>query len=567
MVFLHLRETLADSVSVATNFKVTTDEIVQPPRADMGDFAYGCFALAKEQKKSPAEVAKEIADELSVAQFNLVKKVLANGPYVNFYLDTEKLAKELLSEIEKSGGRYGHKPKGGKEYIFEFAGFNTHKEVHIGHVRNLALGSSLVKLLQSQGHVVAPIDFTNDLGMNVAKCIWGLQKFHGGKLESENKMEALADVYAQASAKMEDGGDVAKEEVSKVLIAMEGDKSSPEYKLWEQTRQWSLDGFADVYEQMGIQFDHHFFESDVKDAGKEKVQKLLEQGVAKKSQGAVIADFEKDGMGVLLLLKSDGTGLYSTTDLGLIDAKLAQYTDADASVVLTDSRQNQYFKQLYRVLELSGLDTELIHIGYDFVTLPEGAMSSRKGTVIRFRDLRNALVEKSAKEVSARHEDWSSEQIDEVASAIAMGALHFVMVSVGSNQKIVFDMDNALALTGMSSLYLQYTAARMHTILEKSGATDVTDFSKLSEPIEHELLAHLLWYEHSLTQGALQYDPSHVARYSFELCQKVSTFYEQCRVVDDSGEVNQARRALVDGALSVLKNAMEVLGVPVLEKI
>ncbi len=591
MVFSDLRKTIAKAIHVSTNKKVEANEIVKAPKPEMGDLAYACFSLAKDLGKNPVQCAEEISADLTKDLPKLVKQVKAVGPYVNFYLDTPTLAKELISKIKKSDEQFacssksGKKIKKTKKILFEYSGLNTHKEVHIGHIRNHSLGSSIVRLLRTQGHEVIPVDFVNDFGMNVAKCVWGLQKFYKGKLDfksdskskTKNKMEALADVYVEATAKMEEGGEQAKKEVSDVLIAIEGNPKSPEHKLWKETREWSLQGFYNIYKEMELDFEERFFESDVKSKGKEKVQELLKQGVVKKSQGAVIADLEDQGLGVLLLLKSDGTGLYSTTDLALVDAKLKKYPDVDASVIVTDFRQSQYFMQLFKVLEMSGLKKELVHIAYEFVTLPKGAMSTRKGNVIRYRELRDALKEKAAQEIKLRHKDWSKEKIENTAHAIAMGAMKFTMISVGSNQKIVFDMDAALALNGMSSLYLQYTGARLNNILQKTSAQKVSakksttakkaDFKTLEKPIEHQLLKHLLWYEFELTQSAKNYDPSILVRWIYELCQLSSSFYEQCRVLDDSGEVHEARKELTEVVAGVLKQGLQILGVPHLEEI
>ncbi len=573
MILLHLKETIADAISAAAQYNVTPADLLSPPKPEMGDISYPCFAMAKEKKISPADLAKEIVKELSAATLVLVDRVEATGPYVNVHLDTARLAGGLSDEILKEGDRYGWHKEQTKKIIFEYSGLNTHKEVHIGHVRNHALGASIIQLLRSQGNMVIPVNFVNDFGMNVAKCIWGLQKFHGGggieviTTEEATKMETLADIYAEASAKME-GDDAARAEVDAVLKAIEDDPNSPEHALWRKTRDWSMAGFEVVYNEMDLEFDSLFFESDVKHNGKAKVDALLSAGVVKKSQGAIIADLEEYNLGVLLLLKSDGTGLYSTTDLALVDAKFERYPEASTSIVLTDIRQGQYFAQLYKVLELSGMQKELVHIGYDFVTLPDGMMSSRTGTVIRHRDLRDALIARAQEEIVARHPDWNAVHVQAVARDIAMGAMKFTMVSVGSNQQIVFDMDSALSLHGFSSVALQYAGARLHGILSKVGvdALQKVEWTNDLTAVERKIMIHLLWYPEVLAQAAAHYDPSHIARFAYELAQMVGTFYESSQVIDDSGEVHHVRLALVQVMSEALKDAMEILGVPYLEQ-
>ena len=354
MVLAELKIQIAHLIGTALEDGISPDAIVKPPKADMGDFAFGCFVHAKQQGVNPVELAQAIADKIDVSSVATIDSISAAGPYINVFVNMVVLAEMVSTEIIHAGLEYGWTAEQNEEIIFEYSGLNTHKEVHIGHVRNHALGLSLVQLLRSQGNTVHPVNFTNDMGAHVAKCLWGLQKFHNGELEAKNKMEGLADMYVEATQRAGDD-ETNKAEIQSMLQAIEDDPSSPEYALWKETREWSLEGFKTVYQEMGMVFDNWFFESAVKEAGKSRVQALLAQGVAKKSDGAIIADLEEENLGVLLLLKSDGTGLYSTTDLGLVDAKFAAFPKATASWVITDFRQNQYFSQLYRVLELSGM--------------------------------------------------------------------------------------------------------------------------------------------------------------------------------------------------------------------
>lgn len=577
-VFLHLRETLADAVAAAAQHAaISPVDIMRPPKPEMGDFAWGAFTVAKERKQNPAEVAKEVAAQLANANLRLVDRVEAAGPYVNFTLNTDALMRELFAEIDRSNGRFGCLGANtGDSIIFEYSGLNTHKEVHIGHLRNHALGTALVALWRSQGHEVHPVNFTNDAGMHVAKCLWWLLKAHGGTLpqtEAVSRMEALADVYVAANnafAEAEENGDAsARTEISRILLAVEEDPTSPEYALWKQTRQWSLDGFAAVYKESDIAFEHWFLESDVKMEGKKRVMQLLEKGVAQRSQGAIIADLTTpENLDIMLLLKSDGTGLYATTDLALVDAKFAQFPDADKSIVLTDMRQAHHFAQLRAVLLRDGFTRELEHIGYDLVTTPEGMMSSRKGTIVRYRDMRDALIERSSVELRERHPEWTAEQVTETSRAVAFGAMKYTMLTVSSHQKIVFDMASALSLTGMSSLYLQYSYARIRTLLTRVAAADGTMLdTPLAHPAERALLLQVLWFADALATGATENDPSVLARYLYELCQKMSTCYEVCRVIEEDGSVHQWRASLHAHVGEVLAQGLRTLGIPVVQSL
>lgn len=574
--FLHLRETLADAISASANFNVPVHDIVKPPKPEMGDFAWGAFSVAKEAKKNPAELAREIANELKTAQLKLVERVEAMGPYVNFFLSTEHLTRDLFMEMDTTGPRYGCLGKDtGEKILFEYSGLNTHKEVHIGHGRNHALGFALTQLWDSQGHSVIPVNFTNDFGMHVAKVVWALMKFHNGNVEAHdglNRMEVLADMYVEATQKVEEAEVAAdesvKKEVSRVLLAIEEDLNSPEHKLWKETREWSLEGFREVYKENGLEFTHWFFESDVKARGKQIVQELVKKGIAQHSQGAIIADLESEGLGIMLLLKSDGTGLYATTDLALFRAKFETFPEVERSIVLTDLRQAQHFQQVFNVLRKDGITKQLEHIGYDFVTLPEGMMSSRKGTVIRYRDLRDALIEKATKEVRTRHEQWPQEKIEQTARAVAFGAMKFTMLTVSSHQKIVFDMDAALAFTGMSATYLQYSYARIQSVRKKVADTrGKLDTTPLSHAAERDVLTHLLWYPDALATAARENDPSVLARYLYELCQYMSTFYEACRIIEEDKTIHVWRSGLLVNVGIVLANGLRMLGIPTVDEL
>ncbi len=576
-LFLHLRETLADAIAAATeHMAIAPTEIMRPPKPEMGDFAWGAFAVAKERKQNPAEVARAVAEQLSGAKLRLVARVEAAGPYVNFTLDTDALMRELFGEIDRSNGRFGcaGANTSGESIIFEFSGLNTHKEVHIGHLRNHALGAALVSIWRSQGHQVHPVNFTNDMGAHVAKCLWWLMREHGGKLPETDpvkRMEALADVYVEASKAFtaaEEAGDPApRQEVSRILLAIEEDPTSSEYALWKETRQWSLDGFAAVYKESEIEFEHWFLESDVKMHGKKRVMELLEKGIAQRSQGAIIADLTTpENLDIMLLLKSDGTGLYATTDIALMDAKFAAFPDATKSVVLTDTRQSHHFAQLFALLRRDGATRSFGHIGYELVTTPEGMMSSRKGTIVRYRDLRDALIARSSDELRERHPEWSDEQTAETARAVAFGAMKFTMLTVGSTQKVTFDMATALSLTGMSALYLQYSYARIRTLLLRvSSAKGAMLDTPLAHPTERALLLHVLWFADALAMAATENDPSVLTRYLYELCQKMSTCYEVCRVVEEDGSVHQWRASLHAHTGEVLAQGLTMLGIPVVQ--
>jgi arginyl-tRNA synthetase len=378
----------------------------------------------------------------------------------------------VLGDVGEDESGYGKGRRGGgaegRRLLIEYGQPNTHKEVHVGHLRNFFLGLSVVRTLEAAGNPVTPLSYIGDVGAHVAKCLWAYKKYHGGERpEKGSEGKFLGAIYTEASRRIEEN-EALKDEVAAVQRALEA--GEPEWTaLWQETRQWSLDEMNAIFAELGCEFDRIYFESEVEAPGKELVKKMLADGLAKMSQGAVIMDFESEGLGVFLLLKSDGSALYSTKELALAKLKFEQYPDASASIHIVDTRQSLYFKQFFRTLELMGFDKRLVHLAYDFVTLKEGAMSSRKGNVVTYAEFRDEMTARAAKETRQRHEDWDEEKVLATARIIAQGAMKFAMLKQDSDKPIVFDPKEALAFEGFTGPYVQYAHARMCSILKKGA--------------------------------------------------------------------------------------------------
>jgi arginyl-tRNA synthetase len=619
-ILLLLREVVGPEVLLIA------DQLGAPPNPAMGDLAFGCFPLAQQWKKSPAGVADDLAGVLgyklqATREGSLLASVDAVGPYLNFRLHIGALAQQTINDISSGGVQYGTRQAGtfsgrlsidsfletrleairnavpGRSLahqvsnlargtaravrsgtaarirsiekpaplvMVEIGALNTHKEIHVGHVRNIVLGRTVVSLRRALGEQVVTASYPGDSGAHVAKTLWALEKFHAGETPPENKGRYLGQIYTEATTYL-DKHPEAKEEVSAVLQKMEsGDKHYT--ALWKRTRAWSLEEIQNVFRELGVPIRRYYFESEVEAPGKKFVLDLLKKGIAKRSQGAIIIDFDDDTLGAFLVLKSDGTTLYATKDLALAQKKFAQYP-LDRSIVVVDNRQSLYFRQLFATLRKIGFEKPMVHVGYEFVTLKGGAMSSRKGNIITYEDLRDEMIAKATEETAQRHAGWSKKKITETARGIAFGAMTISMLKQDNDRQIVFDMDEALSFEGFTGPYLQYTLARVQGIARKGGrGKKVSREATFATPEERQLVLDLARYPEVVEEAAENYRPAKLVASLFELAKHFAEFYERVPVLKAPPVERAARLALVAAVGTVLESGFRLLGVPVLKE-
>ncbi|MFP5520195.1 MAG: arginine--tRNA ligase, partial [Bdellovibrionia bacterium] len=368
------------------NYEMSLEDIYKglsaPPNPEMGDLTFGCFILAKNCKKAPPLVAQELAQSLKTD--GQINHVAAAGPYLNFRLNASAYGALVLSDI--LAGSFFKKqiiPKSPKTMI-EFSQPNTHKELHVGHMRNLCLGESLIRLFRYSGREVLASTFPGDMGTHVAKCLWYLKKHNQEPIPEHNKGEWLGKMYSKGHLLLEDQLGSEKEEqnrqeITSILQQLEAQQGEY-YNLWLETRQWSIDLMKQVYDWAEVKFDDWYFESEMDSPSIKWVKELYAEGKLEKSEGAIGKNLESEKLGFCLLLKSDGNGLYATKDLLLAKHKF-ENRQIEKSIYVVDMRQALHFKQVFRVLELLGFSQakDCFHLQYNYVELPDGAMSSRKG--------------------------------------------------------------------------------------------------------------------------------------------------------------------------------------------
>lgn len=547
----------------------------RPPESEMGDLAFSCFKLTKEVGKNPLQIAEIIATKFSGNEYvSLIKNV---GPYVNFYLNKEIFSQTLIDDILTKKDNFGRGDKKQQKVMLEgFGQPNTHKAFHIGHLRNVFISESMSNLLKFSGYEVIRANYYGDVGTHIATWLWYFINYVEDKdeiLDAEVGPELsrrISEIYTQAKNKI-DEVDNAEEQISEILQKVEaGDKEL--IKLWKQTKQLSLKDFERIYKLLEIEFDKKFFESEVEKPGKKIVQQYLDKGLIKKSDGALIIDLEKYDLGVLLMLKSDRTSLYSTKDIALAKLKFEKFK-IDKSIYVIDMRQSLYMKQIFKALELMGFEQaeNCHHLAYGFVKLKSGVMASRKGNVILAQDLYDQIIAKVKTEI-AKRENIENSEVNKIAHKITLSALKFGMLKYTPTSNITFDLEQSLQFEGDTGPYLQYSYARINSIKEKSFAKtklkiSKLDFSAVKTKEEWELVIQLEEFGDVITKATDDYNPTALASYLLNLAATFNKFYAKCPVarVDDEN-LRLVRFALCESVAVVLKSGLNILGIEVVER-
>lgn len=560
-----IKKTIAEMINQALKKNlVKASDLVYPPKPEFGDLSLACFNLAKEFNKTAVEMGEFLVGRVALNETVVAAKAI--GPFINFIFNKQKLAQGVISEILEAEDEYGLNKTGGKKRVMiEFSNVNTHKEYHVGHVRNVSYGDAVAKILAANGYKARPVSYINDFGIHTAKTLWAFNKFYKKEKLPANKGYFLGKVYVRACQELENN-EVAKAETGQVMKNIESRRGA-DYKLWRKTRQWSIDGFGKIYKELGVKFEQTFYESEYIDKGLDMVAKLYAKDFLVKSQDAVIADLNQYNLGVLVVLRSDGTALYPVADLPLAEEKFKKYK-IDRSIYVVDIRQSLYFKQLFKILELLGYKKEMLHLSFEFVKLPEGMMSSRTGNVITYDDLRAQALEKAVSETKKRHKNWNSKKIIEVANKLVNGALKFEMLKVGADKVITFDIDQALRFDGFTAAYLQYTGARINSILRKAKIKNSksVDFKNLVEFKEIGLVNKLAKYPEIVALAGKNYDPSEIAKYLFELAQGLNDYYHSVPILKAKVDVRLARLALIIAVKQTLANGLALLGIETVEE-
>lgn len=589
-----LSETISAAVNQLFGLQTTPAEVVlQKTKKEFeGDFTLVTFPYIKAAKLSPEKTGELIGEELcrlnsAISQYNVVKG------FLNLSLSTGFWLKEFKTISGDTS--YGIKPanSSGRQIMLEYSSPNTNKPLHLGHVRNNLLGYAVAKVLETQGHEVVKVNLVNDRGIHICKSMLAWKLFGNGETPASSGMKGdhlvgkyyvefdkaykkeVQDLVSQGMDKEEAEKKAPMMlEIQKMLLKWEaGDKETIE--LWKMMNGWVYDGFKVSYEKLGVEFNKTYYESNTYLLGKEVIQEGLEKGVFyRKENNSVAIDLTADKLDEKIVLRSDGTSVYITQDLGTAIERFKEYPRTSQMIYTVGNEQDYHFKVLFKILEKLGYGwaKECYHLSYGMVELPEGKMKSREGTVVDADDLMDAMVE-TAREVtegSGKIDDFSQEEKEKLFNTIGMGALKYFILKVDPKKKMLFDPKESIDLHGNTGPFIQYAHARIKSILrdyqKDTSAIVISDNMHLHEK-ERELIKLQYDFPKVLEEAAKSYNPSEVANYIYELAKLFNQFYNEHSVLKEENQaVKEFRVKLIETTARIIKNGMLSLGIEVPER-
>ncbi len=555
-----------------------------------GSLTLVVFPFVKMARKSPEQTGQELGDYL-VAHCDAVSKYNVVKGFLNLSIADEAWL-GLLADID-ADAHYGEKVANEQSplVMIEYSSPNTNKPLHLGHVRNNLLGWSLAQIMQANGNRVVKTNIVNDRGIHICKSMLAWQKWGNGETpESSGKKgdHLIGDYYVafdkhyreEIKQLVAQGMDEeqAKQEAPLIKEAHEmlvkWEQGDAEVRaLWEKMNSWVYAGFDETYQKMGVSFDKIYYESQTYLKGKAKVEEGLAKGLFERHEdGSVWADMTNEGLDQKLLLRSDGTSVYMTQDIGTAEMRFQDYP-IDKMIYVVGNEQNYHFQVLSILLDRLGFKwgKELVHFSYGMVELPNGKMKSREGTVVDADDLMQLMVE-DARRVSdeaGKNADMTEAEKQEIARIVGMGALKYFILKVDARKNMLFNPEESIDFNGNTGPFIQYTHARIRSILRKAGnigSTSITSTSGLNAK-EVELIQKMSEYGAAVEQAGKDYSPSGIANYCYELTKVFNQFYHDYSILNEEDEAKkQVRLVIARNVAKILKNGMALLGIEVPER-
>jgi arginyl-tRNA synthetase len=586
-----LREEIANAVKAL--FNQTIDNLqIQPTNQEFeGSHTLVCFPLTKLTRKSPEETAKMVGEYLVNNSTVFIRYNVVKG-FLNLVLD-DKVWVSLLSEIHNDKD-FGQLPHNGQEIMIEYSSPNTNKPLHLGHLRNNFLGWSVSEIYKANGYNVHKVQIINDRGIHICKSMAAWKLFGDGEtpFTSGIKGDHLVGKYyvefdkafkAQVKALIEKGAsqEEAEKEAPIMKVAQDmlrkWEQKDPEtVSLWSLMNGWVYEGFDSTYKKMGVDFDKLYYESETYLLGKEEVLKGVDSGVFfRKEDGSVWVDLTTDGLDQKVLLRSDGTSVYMTQDIGTAILRFRDFPNIMGQVYTVGNEQEYHFKVLFLILSKLGYEwaKRCYHLSYGMVDLPTGKMKSREGTVVDADDLMEEMFAEATKQTMelGKLEDMSSEDAKKLFQMIGMGALKFFLLKVDPKKRMLFDPNESIQLQGFTGPFIQYTHARIRAILRKAAniTFDSNTFSGVTvlEPSEREGLQVLSMFEIKLAEAAREYSPALIANYAFELAKVYNQFYQSIPIFNETDPGKLAFRIAFSSAVGrAIRKSMNLLGIDVPER-
>jgi arginyl-tRNA synthetase len=571
-----------------------------PERPEHGDFTLPCFVFSKILKKAPIMIAEEIKKALDDKKIDYIEEIVTIGAYLNFKLKKEFYFSKVINEIFNLNEKYGENIlEQDKTIMIEFSSPNTNKPLHLGHIRNNILGDSISKIYDFSGYKVIKTNLLNDRGIHICKSIVAWQKFGNNETPESTGMKGdhfVGKYYVTFEKKLKEEQDIfikdlnidfstlEEKEQEKILedfskqselmnsareMLIKWENSDEEViKNWKKMNEWVIAGFKESYENLGIDFDKYYFESNTYKLGKDYALGGIEKGVCyQKEDGSVWIKLPEKKFGNdKLLLRKDGTSVYMTQDIGTTFLKFSDFK-LDKAVWVVASEQDYHFQVLFKIMELLGFEkaNECHHLSYGMIYLPEGRMKSREGKVVDADDLVNEMREKAKEEIVKRNRPFNEDELDEISKIVGLGALKFYILQYNAKTDFVFDPNASIDFNGKTGPYIQYTHARISSLLKTLGELELndSDYSKLKSQEDFDLLKLLEQFPKIVEKSCDNYNTSVIAEYLYDTASSFNSFYSKSdnRIKDMSLEDQKPRIAIAKACKIVIKNGLALLGI------
>ncbi|NLJ95095.1 MAG: arginine--tRNA ligase [Clostridiaceae bacterium] len=567
------KQNLAEFLTKVTNLPVSNiyNLIEIPPQENLGDYSFPCFQLAKEFKKNPAEIAKEIKEELSDNKPDWLDEIKVAGPYLNFYLEPGFFAENLLKEILLKKETFGHKEIGeGKNVIVEYSSPNIAKPFHVGHAFTTILGQAISNIYEALGYNIIRMNHLGDYGTQFGKLIVAWRLWGDETELAKDPITELTRVYVKFHDELEKEPEL-EDEAREAFRKLEA-KETAEVELWQKFRQVSLVEFNRLYDRLGIKFDNYNGESFYSDMIPEVVSLLEEKNLLEESEGAQLVDLSEFNLNPCIILKSDGTTIYASRDLAAILYRNQEY-DYHKNIYVVGLPQTNHFQQVFAVLKKANFSKadQNVHVGFGTVKFKEGEFSTRKGNIILLEDLLNQSVDKTRKIIETNNPEMTKEIIAETAEKVGLAAVSYTYLRNSREKDIFFDWDEILDFEGDTAPYLMYTYARARSVLQKSNFSSIDiskiDFTLLNSEAEFSLLKELYKYPDAIESAAKEYEPSILLRNISQIARSFNRYYHNVPILKtDDNDLRSARLALLEAICIVIQNGLKLVGIETVER-
>ena len=533
----------------------------QPKSSDLGDIAFPAFSLAKVERKAPQAIAADIAEKIDQSAF---EKVVATGPYVNFFLDKSKISDQVIKSVIEAGADYGQQDEGhGQNITIDLSSPNIAKPFSVGHLRSTVIGDALSNIFRKMGYNTIKINHLGDWGKQFGLLMVAYKKWGSKEAVEANPIDELLKLYVRINAEIENDPELDEEGRLWFKKLEDGDPEATE--LWQWFRDESLVEFNRIYKLLGVEFDSLNGEAFYNDKMDEAVQILEEKGLLKESKGASIVELDDVNLPPAMIKKSDGATLYITRDIATAIYRARTYNFVK-NIYAVGQEQSNHFRQLKAVLKKMGFDwsDDMVHVDFGLVTKNRQKLSTRKGNIILLEPTLQEAISRAKAQIEEKNPELENKE--EVAHAVGVGAVKFYDLKTDRRNGYDFDLEAMVSFEGETGPYVQYAYARIQSILRKTNFTPSTDATySLSDPESWEIIKLLQDFSRVVKRAAENYDPSLIAKYAINLAQAFNKYYAHTRILDESPE-RDSRLALSYSTAVVLKEALRLLGVDAPEK-